>query len=71
MLILEKDMDKKKAIRRTKTVSEDIALNKVHQMMDTLLVSLHDELKINNLSFFLDEEQKLNNGKFPSSIHLY
>ena len=57
LIILEKDMENKKNSRQSKQISEDFALNKVHQMMNTLLVSLHDELKIRNLSFSFSEEQ--------------
>ena len=63
LLILEKDIEKKRQNRQSKSVSEDLALNKVHQMMDSLLVSLHDQLKITNLGFYLDEEQRVQNGK--------
>ena len=50
-------MEKKKHSRQTKQISEDFALNKVHQMMNSLLISLHDELKIRNLTFSFTEEQ--------------
>ena len=50
-------MEKKKDSRQTKQISEDLALNKVNQMMNSLLISLHDELKIRNLMFNFTEEQ--------------
>lgn len=63
LLILEKDMERKKDKRQTKQVSEDFALNKVHQMVSCLLISLHDEVKITSLMFnFTDEQKRVSGG---------
>jgi hypothetical protein len=50
-------MERKKDSRQHKQISEDIALNKVHQMMNGLLTSLHDEVKITGLMFSFTDEQ--------------